>query len=100
MQTDPVTPDWTLGDRLAKARRQGGVSVETMALALGVSRKTVNNYEADRTPVRVGVIRVWAMQCGVPFEWLNTGSDQGKPSPACSTGYAVNPDSQTYADVA
>lgn len=67
-------PAWTLGDRLRKSLRDAGVSVQEMAEHLDVSRNTIGNWLSDRTgrPSR-SALMVWAMRCGVPFEWLLTG---------------------------
>lgn len=70
---------WTLGDRLGKALRLESVSVAEMARELGVSRNTVGNYIADRTPVRDQTIRVWAMRTGVPFNELKLGITSSGP---------------------
>ncbi len=89
MEVPTIT--WTLGDRLAKARRQAHVSTAAMATALGVSRKTINNYESDRVPVRAAMVRVWAQQCNVPYEWLTQDEglpEQVDPSILWSTAFA------------
>lgn len=70
---------WTLGDRLAKALRVAGKANNDMALVLGVSRNTVGNYIADRTPIRAGALRLWSEETGVPIEWLKNG-DEPHPS--------------------
>lgn len=63
-------PVFGLRHRLALALDHSGVSVHDMADELGVSRNTVGNYLAGRTMPHKAVLRVWAMRCGVPFEWL------------------------------
>lgn len=66
-------PQWDLGDRLRKSLRVAGVPVNAMAEELGLTRVTVGNYLALRTTPSRSVLRVWALKCGVPFEWLLTG---------------------------
>lgn len=68
----PAIPQWTLGDRLRKAREHAGMDQEELALRIGVSRGTVSNYELGRgtRPPKVVVLRAWANECGVPYEWL------------------------------
>lgn len=66
-------PEWTVGDRLAKARQSARVSRDEMAQLLGVHRNTVSNYERGTTAPSVAVLRVWAQRCEVPFEWLRSG---------------------------
>ena len=69
---------WTIGDRLHKARRVAGISVEEMATGLGVSRNTIGNWETGRsTPRRQSVI-AWAQLTGAPLDWL-TGEAETSP---------------------
>lgn len=67
-------PTWTMGDRLAKARRDTGMSTREFADALGVSAKTINNYEAGTHAPRRIVINAWSLATGVPTGWLLTGT--------------------------
>ena len=71
--TTTGVPTFTLGDRMWKARRHAEISTAEMASFLSVTRKTINNYEQERTTVPGAVLRVWAMRCGVPYEWLLSG---------------------------
>lgn len=69
--TDTLNPlDWTLGDRLAKARRMAGISSEEMAERLIRTRSTVSNYEHDRTRPTLAVLRAWSEATGAPLDWL------------------------------
>lgn len=78
-------PEWDLSDRLRKSLRASSTSVQSMADYLGFTRKTVGDYLGGRVKPKTPVLRVWAMRCGVPFEWLalgieadpNSGPDQG-----------------------
>lgn len=71
----PRIPDWTLGDRLRKAREHAGMEQGELASRIGVSRNTISNYELGRgqRPPKVIVLRAWAHECGVPYEWLTDG---------------------------
>lgn len=69
-------PQWTLGDRLRKARETAGVTVEEMAADIGRSDRTVRNYESDATTAPLLVIRQYGFRCQVSFEWL-AGSGGG-----------------------
>ena len=62
-----------LADRLVKARRIADVKQSEIAEELGVRRQTVSAYESGLVIPRVGFLRLWAMRCGVPFEWLRSG---------------------------
>lgn len=44
-----------------------------MAHLLDVSGNTVGNYLAGRTTPSTAVLRVWAMRCGVPLDWIRYG---------------------------
>ena len=70
--TAPPVPSWTLGDRLRKAREHAGMEQSELAHRIGISRNTVGNYELDRgqRAPKVVILRAWAHECGVPFEWL------------------------------
>jgi transcriptional regulator with XRE-family HTH domain len=72
--TDIITPVWTLGDRLRKARSQAGIGSEQMAAIIGTSRGTISNYENDHTDIPVKAITKWATATGVSVTWL-IGSD-------------------------
>ena len=68
---------WTLGDRLRKARDAAGLNQDQLADELGISRRSITNYERGQaTPIR-SILIVWAMRCGVPFEWLADGTHPG-----------------------
>lgn len=71
--TTENVPTFGLRHRLALALEAAEVSVAAMADELGVSRNTVGNYLAGRTTPPRPTLRVWALRCGVPFEWLWTG---------------------------
>lgn len=70
--TAPVIPQWTLGDRLRKARESAGMDQLELANRVGISRNTVSNYELGNgtRPPKVVVLRAWANECGVPYEWI------------------------------
>ena len=67
-------PEWDLADRLRKSLRTGAVSSGEMAAYLDVDRSTVTNWMSGRINPRVQSLRLWAMRCGVPFEWLRDGT--------------------------
>lgn len=81
MSTEPhgTVPQFTVGDRLRKAREVSGMDQGELAEAMGVSRKTIGNNESGGVTPRKIVIRAWALATGVDAEWLETGeiSDPG-----------------------
>jgi transcriptional regulator with XRE-family HTH domain len=75
MRSDEV-PEWTLGDRLRKAREHAGLSQEQMARLLHVSPATISNWETGARHARGGEInmaRRWAKETRVPETWLLVG---------------------------
>lgn len=70
-----TVPEWTLTDRLRKARELTELNAEDFAAELNVSRSTVHNYESPtyNKKRRVIVLKAWAMRAGVDYGWLVTG---------------------------
>lgn len=88
---EPAAPSWDTADKLRKALRHGDVSVGAMADYLGVERNTVGRYINGRTKPDIRTLRLWAMRCGVPFEWL-------RDTPGyISTGFIVPRMARRYA---
>jgi transcriptional regulator with XRE-family HTH domain len=71
-------PEWTLGDRLRKARVHAGLDQAVLATDIGISRNTVRNYEAEHVKPRRPVLLAWAMRTGVSLAWL-MGEVPGRP---------------------
>jgi DNA-binding XRE family transcriptional regulator len=71
-------PEWTLGDRLYKARKRAnggnGWSQQELADAIGISRNSVSRYEDDEYVPSIGILVNWAMATGVDSDWLVGGS--------------------------
>jgi transcriptional regulator with XRE-family HTH domain len=66
-----LPPEWTLGDRLRKARESAKLEQRELAETLGISRSLVSHYELDRGKPNKSVMRNWAWACEVPLEWLD-----------------------------
>ncbi len=71
-------PQWTLGDRLRKARESAGLKQAELAGKIGISRASIVNYEAGRYVPSRPVLLSWALCCGVDWAWLTAG---GQPGP-------------------
>lgn len=67
-------PEWDLADRLTKALREARMSVNEMALHLGVHRNTVSAWVNGRTPISGPAIRAWAARTSVDYDWIVTGT--------------------------
>lgn len=79
-------PPWDLGDRLRKALRSRGISNQAMADHLEVDRRTISNYPNNRTQPNGATLRVWALRCGVPYEWLLRGTEGPEGGPDQGSG--------------
>lgn len=76
-----ITPKWTVGDRLRKARSLTGMTVDEFARHVLISPKTVNNYEGDRVKPRALVMEKWAAVTKVSVKWLESGDNNGSTGP-------------------
>lgn len=70
-----------MADRMRKSLREAHLNVATMADYLDVSRNTVGNWINGHTRPPGAALRLWAMRCGVKFEWLRDGIDTPGPTP-------------------
>src|SRR5260221_11655566 len=70
-------PQWTLGDRLRKARESAGLKQAELAGKIGISRASIVNYEAGRYVPSRPVLLSWALCCGVDWAWLTGGGPPG-----------------------
>lgn len=68
--TDIQVPQWTLGDRLRKAREWADLSQDALADELGMSRRSIGNYEHGEREPRRSTLMAVSMRCGVPLWWL------------------------------
>lgn len=81
-QQGDAVPEWTVGDRLRKARESRGFDQAEFAAETGISRGTIGNYELGKTGAYKPVyMRAWAMATGVSLKWLETGVGSGAPTP-------------------
>jgi len=63
-----------LYERLRRSLKLSGLSVTDLAAYLEVHRVTVGAWLNDRAQPGPANVRLWAMQTGVPYEWLKTGN--------------------------
>jgi transcriptional regulator with XRE-family HTH domain len=74
-----VDPEFTLSDRLRKAREFAGFKEQrTFAATLGIAQKSVSNYESGKTTPNKLVLREWARITGVRLGWLLGGEWPGE----------------------
>ena len=63
-------PEWTLGDRLRKAREHARLTQAELAADMEVHRTSVISYEGGRTVPSRPVLLSWSMATGVLLAWL------------------------------
>jgi len=73
IQTVGTVPEWSVSDRLRKAREHAGYEQAALAEAIGVSKNTIGNYERGAVTPRRPVLLSWALATGVPLVWLVDG---------------------------
>jgi transcriptional regulator with XRE-family HTH domain len=66
-------PEITLPIRLRLAREMAGLHQDELADRIGMSRRTVVNYELGRHHPRRPYLLSWALATGVDYDWLVTG---------------------------
>jgi transcriptional regulator with XRE-family HTH domain len=72
-QSPGEIPGWSLGDRIAKARRFARLEQADLAQALDISQALVSKWERDLRDPRVQLLRRVAQVTGVDEQWLLTG---------------------------
>lgn len=89
-QTAGAIPEWTIADRLRKAREVTGMDQRQFADRSGISRNTVSNYETGKTTrFSRPMLAAWSMATGVPLAWLETGAGSPSGRPVQPTGWQV-----------
>jgi len=92
-------PQFDLADRMRKALRHADVGVQEMAGYLEVSRNAVGTWINGRNRPSPQTIRLWALRCGVPFEWLRHGTESAlSPQPGGDAVWAPRGSNSQPAD--
>ena len=85
-EVGPPVYELTPGERLAKARRNTNISTAEMAELLGVTDRTIRNYENDVTPIKRSAFITYAWHTGYDLDWLETGETPSDgPDPGVGT---------------
>ena len=95
--TAGTVPEWTLGDRLRKARAITGMTTREFAERIGVSHGTITNAEGDKRAVRPITIKAWALATGVDAHWLETGNPQISPDDGAGSTVSETESATLYA---
>lgn len=86
----PIKEATAFGQRVAKARRERGLTQRELAEALGVSQKMVEYYERRASNVTADVIRTLSETLRVSAdELLSTESAKAKPGPKSKLQWQV-----------
>lgn len=69
------TPEWTLQDRIRKAREHAALTQVEFAERLGVSRNTLNRWEGGIHAPADSVIQQIAEVSKIPLEWFYSADE-------------------------
>lgn len=69
-----VVPQFTLGDRLRKAREYSGLEMQDLAAEIDIHRQTVARYENGAVKPKRHVLLSWSLATGVDLDWIR-GTD-------------------------
>jgi transcriptional regulator with XRE-family HTH domain len=75
-----MVPQFTLADRLRKARDVTKLNQQEFGEIIGLSRKQIVNLENETTAARKPLVIAWAFATGVDVDWLLTGQESEKPT--------------------
>jgi ribosome-binding protein aMBF1 (putative translation factor) len=73
-----------LGDRIAKARKHRGISVDALARSIGRTAFTVYRYQWGTLKPSKKIVEAIALECGVNLPWLDLGEGPMAPRKARS----------------
>ena len=76
-----LVPQFTIGDRLKKAREVSGYTQAQFGNVIGLTRGVIANLETETTPVKKPIVVAWAFATGVDIDWLLTGEDKNPTEP-------------------
>lgn len=91
MQLAGVRPEWTLGDRLRKAREHAALNQTQMADELEIARNSVGRYESGAYEPPRTVVIAWALRTGVDLDWLAGDMVRRRRSLSQRSHYASEP---------
>lgn len=84
-QHDPRL-EFDMADRMRRALRVSGISVEEIAAYLGVTRGAVSTWINGRIVPRTSTVRLFALRTGFPYEWIANGESVGMPTSPSGPG--------------
>lgn len=72
-RTPDRVPEFTLGDRLRKARETARMEMQDIAREIDIHRQSVARYESGAATPRRHVLMSWSLATGTDLNWLETG---------------------------
>ena len=66
-------PEFTLGDRLRKAREVSGMEMQDLAALIDIHRQSVARYEQGIAVPKQHVLLSWSMVTGIDLQWIVSG---------------------------
>lgn len=90
--------EWTIADRLRKAREATGLDQTEFAKLIGVSRGTVSNYERGVDSYKRPVLLAWAADTGVTVDWFMTGLEPHSSAEQSNLAHRTQQDFGLVAD--
>lgn len=92
-----------LNSRIKKARKNAGLTQPVLAEKIGVSLRTIKNYEKDSTNVTVDSVHRIALVCEVDEIWLLTGrsviESNDSPVDVSQGNITIHPIVKTHIDI-
>lgn len=86
-------PEFTIGDRLRKAREFAGMDMNELAAAIEIHRQTVARYETGVAAPKRYVLLSWSLATGVDMDWITSGAiSTHDEKSARTTGFAYSAD--------
>lgn len=75
-----TTITWTLGELIAKGRKEAGLDQKQLAERAGIARNSLSNYETGRSVPPFDVAVRIALICGVDLDWFATAVNDETPA--------------------
>ena len=73
--------EFTLGDRMRKAREAAGFDKVQMAALIGIHRDSVTRYECGTVRPKFPILAAWALASGVTIEWIEADKSARESEP-------------------
>lgn len=82
IQLGGQVPDWTIADRVRKAREFAGLKQLELAESVGMARTSLARIEQGKSEPRRPTLIAIAFATGVSLEWLEHGETPAGPGPS------------------